>query len=300
MAPTYGWQSQLGIDTVNPITQRFDFDDEELVLDEEFVDENGLRGTLARSGERVQQGIRRVHGTIRMQPTAQELTLLLPWILWGTPSGSGTVTYPLADWSASNTNISRYVTIDRGSKVFTMNGVVVNKATFHAAQNEPLNVDLELVGIDETPASGGTFPSLNLDVTKQPLNFWGLGITVGGTTVMCPSFQLTIDHALDTERFFNNQTVTALPSTDRHVTIAHDLPFGDYSAEYGLGVGGATEVLTFSNGVSTLTMTLNCVKYPRKSPRVRGRNEILFPLQGTAYKTGQSTPTLELVTVLTP
>lgn len=294
--PIYGWQAQLGIDTANPITQRFDFDMEELVCDEEFPDTNGLRGTRARSQERVRQGLRRVHGPIRLQPTTNELALLLPWILGGTPTGTGTITYPLADAIPS-----RYVTIDRSAvatygKVFTYNGVVVDRATFHASQGEPLQVDLDLVGIDETPANAGTFPALNLDTATPVLMFYDLSLSIASTTYQCRNFQLTVENDVDKDRFYNSLTLTGGFARDRHIRVSHELPYGDSTAAYNLGVGGVAVVATFTYGTHVLTFTMSNVKYPRKSPRVAGREEVMLPLEGMAYKTGTST--LELVTTL--
>jgi hypothetical protein len=48
VAAAIGTLSKLGIDTANPVTQRFDFQSESLVCAEEFVDGTGLYGTLSR------------------------------------------------------------------------------------------------------------------------------------------------------------------------------------------------------------------------------------------------------------
>jgi hypothetical protein len=292
MAPVYGYQTQLGIDTANPVTQRFDFDSESLVCDEEFKDTNGLRGTRARSHERVRAGLRHMHGTIRFQPTTNELALLLPWILAGTPTGSAPVTYPLADLLTT-----RFVTIDRGAKVFTYNGCVVNRATFRGVQGEPLEVELDVLGIDETVAASGTFPVLNLDIATPPMMFYDLALVVNSVTYNCHDFTLEVDNVVDPNRFFNNQTATALIAMDRHIHVTHSLPYGDASAAYNLGVAGVAATATFTNGAHVLTFTLANVKYPRKSPHVGGREEVMLPLIGTAYKVGTST--LELVTTMT-
>lgn len=290
MTATFGFQSQLGVDTANPVTQRLDFDSEELVCDEDFIDTNGLRGTRSLSQERIRQGIRRVHGMIRFQPTEAELALLLPWILGGTPSLG---TYPLGDILSP-----RFVAIDRGSHVFTYNGCVVDTATFHATQNQALSVDLEIIGIDETLGAAGSFPSLTLDITTQPFIFTDLVLVVNGVTYNCRSFELKIDNDIEKERFFNSQTLTAGYAKSRHITISHPLPYGDDSAAYNLGVAGVAATATFTNGAHVLEFSMANVKYPRHSPRVEGHEEIFLPLTGTAYKSGENPGTLELVTTL--
>lgn len=293
MVATFGYQSQLGVSANNPVDQRFDFDSEEVVLDEEFLDTNGLRGTRSRSEERIRQGIRRVHGMIRLQPTATELEALLPWILGGTPTGTGTITYPLADALTT-----RFVAIDRGSHVFTYNGCVVDTCTFHAAQNQPLNVDLEIIGIDETLGASGSFPSLNLDVATAPFIFTDLALVVASTTYNTRQFELKIDNDIEKERFFNSQTLTAGYPKDRHITLSHPLPYGDDAAAYNLGVAGVAATLTFTFGAQVLEFSLSNCKYPRHSPRVEGHEEIFLPLTATAYATGSPISTRELVTTL--
>jgi hypothetical protein len=159
MAGYWGYVSQLGIGTTSTVDQRLDYLSESLACQEEFPDTGGLRGTRSHAVERVRAGIRRVAGTITLQPTAVELSYLLPWILGANASGT---TYALADALQS-----RYVSVDRGAKVFLYDAVWVDSATFRATQGSPLSVTLNLVGSDETVNNAGTFPSLTLDTTTN-------------------------------------------------------------------------------------------------------------------------------------
>src|SRR5262245_42317015 len=145
MAGSYGYQGQLGIDTNNPVTQRFDFDSESVMQRAEFRDTNGLRGTRSRAIERNLASIIRVGGGISFQPTSNELALLLPWIMCGTTSGSPTVTYNLGELATT-----RFITVDRKAKVYTYAGCAVDRARFHASQAEPLAVDIDVIGQTET------------------------------------------------------------------------------------------------------------------------------------------------------
>jgi hypothetical protein len=292
-APVYGYQAQLGIDTANPVTVRYDFQTENLALDEHFVDTNGLRGTRARSIERIRAGNRYVHGQLHMQPTAVELAGLLPWILYGAPSGSGTVTYPLADAMPT----ARYIAVDLGESVNTYNGCQVDRCTIRGSQGQPMDFMIDVVGIDETVGANGTFPALSLDTTTGPFMFTDLVLSVNSTTYIAKDFELIIDNAIDKERFYNSQTLTAAIAMDRHITLQTHLPAGIAEAVYGVGPGGMPVVATFTGGgTSVLTLTFVKVAFPRKSPTyVAGRNEELLPMMGTAYKSGA---TLELVTTL--
>lgn len=292
MATAVGYQAQLGISASNPVDARFDFQRESLVCDEEFIDTNGLRGTRSRDISRVRAGNRRMHGQIVLQPSSAELALLFPWILGTAGAGSPTVAFALADAAAT-----RYVTVDRVSKVFTYAGVAVDRATFRGREGQPLEVTLDLVGQTETVGNSGTFPALSIDTATQPFVFTDLAVTVATVAYEVKEIELVIDNAIDKERFFNSQTLSAVHALDRHVMFNTRMPYGTASAVYNTGSGGAATVLTFTGpGTQVLTFSMVKVAYPRKSPSfVEGRAEELIPLQGIAYK---SSSTLELETSL--
>ena len=262
--PAYGFAAQLGVDTVSPVTKRFDFDSENLVLSEDFKDTNGLRGTRARSVERIRQGNRHVGGSIKFMPTAAELALLLPWITGGVPSGGPAVTYPLAEALSS-----RFVAVDRVQKVFTINGCVVDRCTIDGRQGEPLEVTLDVVGIDETIGAAGSFPVLALDETNSPFMFSDLVLSINAASTQAKSVQIVLDNSIDKDRFFNVQTATALIAMDRHVTLNTSLPYGDSSALYGLGPTGSAVTATFSNGGAVFTVTFPKVDVPPTFPGYR-------------------------------
>lgn len=290
MTAFYGFNSQLGIDSANPVTVRFDFDSGDIQTAEAHVDTSGIRGTRSRPIERVRGGLRHVHGTIKLQPTTVEWAALLPWILGGTPTGSPSVTYPLAE-----TLPTRFVTVDRGPHVFTYSGCVVNRATVHCSQGSPLQLDLDICGVDETVANSGTFPALNIDTSTPAFMFFDSstsGFSVNSVSYNIPDYSLTIDNHIDTNRFFNSQTATALLPMDRTVTSSHNLPYGDAAAAYNLGTGGVQEVMAFTNGAHILTFTMPKVVYHRDSPRVNGKGEVMLPMVGTAYHSGTSTAEL--------
>jgi hypothetical protein len=286
MSGSYGYASQLGIDSTNPITKRFDFQSESLVCDENFADLNGMRGTRSRDISRVRQGNRRVHGPLHFFPTTQELAYLLPWCFGAAASGT---TYALADSLPT-----RFVNVDRVNNRFTYNGCVVDKVTFHGSEGNGLAVNIDVIGIDETP-SATAFPTIALDTTTPPLMFTDLVLVFNSITYNCKEFTLEVNNDIDKDRFFNSQTLTSGFPRDRHVTITHPLPYGDASASYNPGVAGVAVTCTFTAGAHILTFSLANVAYPRKSPSVAGRQEILLPMVGQALK---GSGTLELVTTL--
>lgn len=290
MAGGYGFETQLGISTANPVNARFDYLSENLICQEEFPDTGGLRGTRSHVIERVRQGIRRIAGTITMQPTAVEWAALLPWIQGANASGT---TYALAD-----SLTSRYVTVDRVTKVFTYDAVFVDSATIRSSQGQPVSLTLNLVGSDEAVANAGTFPSLTIDTTTNAFMFHdsSAAVTVGGVAYAIRDFELTIHNHVDRERFFNTQVLsTATRAMDRNITLRMHLPYGDASAVYATGASGVAVAATFTNGAVSLSFSFVKVAFPRRSPMVQGRQEIMVPLDGVAYRSGS---TLELVTTL--
>lgn len=279
MAPAYSHLAQLGISASSPVDARFDFRSEDLKLQEEFMQLDGMRGTLSRSSERNRQGIRRVSGPIRLQPTAVEWARLLPWIL-GTPA-SGNI-YALAESLPS-----RYVVVDRVTKVFTYEGVKVNRATIKASQGQPLDLELDLIGVDESPGNAGTFPALDLDTSTQPFVFHDLTFTIAGGAVKAKEVTIVIDNKLDGDRFFNSPTLnSAFNATDRNISLQTSLPYGDHSALYGTGPGGVSATANFVNGGTSLLWEFIRVAFPRQSPGTPERQEIMLPLQGQALTLG--------------
>jgi len=208
-----------------------------------------------------------------------------------TTAASGTVTYALGEAA-----VTRFVMIDRVGQVFTYSSVAVDKATFRSSRGAALTLTLDLVGVLEQTGSAGSFPSLNLDVSTKPLLFFDCVLTVAGTVYFCDSFTLMIENFIDKNRFFNSKTLTAVIATDRKISFQTKLPYGDAVALYGAGVNGVAMSSVFTYGNEVLSFTAGTVVFPHESPMIQGRSEILFPLNGTLYKSGS---TLELSTALT-
>ena len=291
MAAAQGFASRLGIHTADPVTVEYEFIRESLVLTEEFVESEGIRGTRSHPKEAVRQGVRRVGGSIEMRPNPVQLAVLLPHILGLAASGT---TFALGD-----TFSDLYITIDRVLKVFTYSGCKIDKCRFKGGPGQPLNMTLDILGIDESVGNAGTFPSLSIDLTTSFFMFSDLAMTIAGDTVLCKDFDLLIDNNLDPERIFNALVRTSIPAQDRMVTFTTSVPYGDYSAKYGTGVAGVAVVGTFTNGATSLVFTMPAVQFPRVSPQVDGKSEIMLSLTGMARKSS-STAELTLTLDSTP
>jgi hypothetical protein len=282
-----GYAAKLGIGTASTVDQPLDFLSESLAVDEQFVDRAGIRGTRSHPIEVMRAGNRSVGGALMLQPNAQEWAYLLPWMLGTAASGT---TYALAE-----TVPERYVTADRVSKVHTYDGCKVNVGRVRGTQGAPLDLTLDLLGIDETQANSGTFPALTLDSATGPFMFSDGAVVIGGVTYQIKECEIVIDNKLDGDRFLNSRTRTAIVAQDREVMVNFSLPWGDAVAAYNSGVGGVAVTVTFTNGTVSLAFSFVKVVFPRKSPTVPGKQEIMLPLQGVAKSSGA---TKELVVTL--
>lgn len=290
-----GTLAKLGIHTTTPVTAAFDFVSESLMLDESIINANGIRGTRDESTERFRPGNIVVGGSLSLRPTPVELALLLPWMLGGTTSGSGTVTYNIGE-----TLTQRFVVIDRVSKVYTYAGCAVDGFTIRARQGEAMELELRLVGQTETVGNAGTFPALNLDVTTAPFVFSDLVFTLNSTTLTFPEVEFSMENMIDRDRYMNSRTLTATVPMDRKNSLKTRVPTGDHQALYNAGLSqsgvnaGVSASLVFTNGGSVFTITMPKVTFPRKSPNVGGKNEIFMPIEAIPAKSGTGTPSVTM------
>jgi len=275
MAAVYGWQGKLGIDTANPVTKRYNFIAADMALEETLHNNSGDSATRDELDARTRLNTRAPDGTISFEPTPVEWYALLEWITGGTGSGTS---IPLADALAT-----RYVTLDDIVDVKTWDSVVVGRATISSGQQQPLKLDLDLYGIDETMGAAASFPAINFDDTFGPYMHADGVFTVNGVTVKPKQWSLTIDNMPDTERYFNSNTRISIPSKGRKFTWSHTLAYGDYYAAYGLQATSIACVSTFSVSNYSVAFSSSKVRLPRQGPKGRGREEeIMLNISGVA------------------
>lgn len=267
----------------SPVTRRIDFREFDLGIERELADMNGTRGKYDKDDDRVRPNRIRVAPRLVCQPTATELTYLLPWILDGTPSGTS---YPLG-----NTTALRSVAFDpNAGNLWTLPNVAVDEASLRCSEGGPLDVSLNLVG--RTYAISGSFPALSLDVATQPFLMTDCALTIGGTTTQFAEFGLTIRKNLDKDRFFNSTTLTAQNKLKREIVWSVGVPFGDNTSQFATGESAApTVVATFTNGVYVLTLT-SSVRFKPKSPSSPFQKEAMLTHEGEAYSPDGTTTSL--------
>lgn len=297
MSASVGTFGRLGIGATSTVDKRLNYRDETFVGETEAIDGNGIRGTRDSSVELFRNGNIHVNGPLNLIPTTLELSYILEWIMGGSPSGSGTVTYPLGESAET-----RFVVIDRIIQVFTYAGVAVDRAEFRASEGGLLTVALGLVGQTEIAGNAGTFPAISLDVSTQPLIFTDTTLSINSTTVKAKDFRITIDNMIDKERFLNQTTLSAVNALDRRVGFECTIPYGDYSAIYTALTGGSPGLavtVTLTNAGASLVFTMPAVSLPKRTPGTPGRRELMLGLSGRALKLA-TTPSLSTVLTVGP
>ncbi len=283
MAAALGTSSKCGFGSSSTVDKFLEVLSESVRLTRPILYNGGMVGSRSQPAERTREGQRQVAGSISCTPSPVELDGLLEYIVGGSESAD---VFPLAE-----TVSAFYFTADRHAKVFTYSGCKVNRATFSASRGGFLQLDLDILGIDETVGNSGTFPAISLDVASQPYVMTDGALTVGGTTYTFDQFSITIDNQLEVQHF-NSLTPTRISATGREVSWNVVTPYGDATAAYGTAVGGVAFVATFTNGNRSISFSSNKVQVQKESPVPGGRGEIFLSLAGVARKDGS---TAELV-----
>lgn len=282
-----GTLSRFGVGASAPATLLLDLISGDVGLQEALVNGTGVRGTRSRHKSRTRKGLRRPTGSITIEPNVDELAFWLPYILGGTPSGTS---YPLGESLASFICVKDVI-----DKVFTYSGCKVSSATFRSSQGGPLQLTLNIEGVDEAVGNAGTFPVIELGEAAPFVHHDGAFVvnSISGRTFF--DFELTIDNLLDGERFGNSPTRTALNPTDRNITLGLTPPYGGNHDMYNLLETGVPITATFTNGTVSLAFSMPFVQVPRNTPLIAGKAENRLLLRGEARADDANT---ELVVTL--
>jgi len=249
-------------------------------LQEQFVNANGLNGTRVGLAARTRRGNRQARGQLVTAPTPAELDLFLPWATGGTKSGNNIDVAETADVPA------RWLRTDRDGAVHLYDGVKVESFTLSASEGSPLQMTMQLAGVDEADSTTPTSPTA-LDVSAGPYMLTDCVASIGGTTYQFRSFQLQCDNKLET-RFNNSVTPTSIKSTGCTASVSLGLPYGDAAAVYGSALAGVAVVATFTNGNYSLAITCSAVQAPRTPLPFGSAGMLTLDWSGEVRKTGSS------------
>lgn len=284
MAAALGTLCKYGFGSTSTVDKFLEVISESVQLRRGIRYNGGMVGTRSQPSERTREGPRMVSGSISCTPSPIELDGLLPLILGGAESAD---VFPLAE-----TLPPWYFTADRDEKVCTYGEMAVNAGSFSANAGGFLELNLDVMGQDETVANAGTFPAIALDIVSKPYVSEDGALTIGGTTTAYASVSLSVNNMLESQTF-NSLTPARFNATGREINWNISIPYGDYTALYGPAVAGVAVVWTLTQGARSIIFSSNKVQFDKVSPSPSGRGEIFMQLSGTARKDGS---TLELVT----
>lgn len=253
------------------------------------IDGNAMLGTRSHYANRSREGLITVGGAFSGHPTFKELSIILPKVLGGNPSGTS---YPLAD-ALPNFCIQKKLLPDLNT-INSYPDVMANVGTFTATRGQPIGYDVSVLGLTVVAADTITFDAgLTPDTASDTPVFHDLSLSVAGQTYQIFEFSLTVNNALDLE-MINARNATEVFPTDRVITISHPLPQAALLASILIDTPAAV-VATFTYNNQSLIFTLPSVRYTIPDAVIASRGEIRQPINGMAFRTSGS---LELVTTL--
>lgn len=284
--------SLLGISTNNPTDAAFEFISESLRKTATIIDTDGIKGTRSHPSERTRAGIYTVSGTLTLQPSPEELALLLPWCMGANASGT---TFALAE-TLQTRYVQKRLRTDSGAQgTATYAGCVVDSWTLSSSQGSPLQLDMTILGTTETMAAGDTFPSISTPIVSGPFMHYEGVLTLASSTRDVRSFSVTCQNSV--QSFHNNSIyATSLTATNRIVTVQAELPYT--SSEQALlnqALAGSAGTMVYTYANYSLSLQFAALQVPAETPVIQGKTDIPLVLNMTARMAGS---TRELIAVL--
>jgi tail tube protein len=272
-------------------------------LDEEYIDTQGFQtGSRGRHQERVRGGAYQSNGHVITTPDPIELDKYLP-LFMGTNASSGAGS--TSPFYLGETLPSSYFGLLRGGNNSGLTNNFYNylncfctRATISAAARGPMRLDMTFVGQSEDVTTQTGIPGgVSLDLNSGPYTLMDLALTVGGTSIPCDAFEVTIDNFVEVKFRSGQLYPLAFAPTNRAVTIDIPLPLGvSYATIYGQSlVGGLAAVATFTNSQNnnTFVIHLPAIQAPRDPLPFAERGILSLPWRGVARKTGNGTTTTQ-------
>lgn len=286
---TMGRQVKIGVTAASaspalPVTTRLSASQCTLTKTPTHLDVPYFRGQLAHRSEDVVEGTYTVGGAVTLpfcRPA--DLTAVLPLVCGQAFSGTSVEPTTIAtDFIAS---------VDRGVKVFHYWGLRVGQAVLSSQAGQPLSMQMQLEGTEQTITAAGTFPELTFSTVRPFVHHQGV-ITVDSKKFLIANFQMTINNGLITDRFMNTQARTELPQGDRMVQVAFQTPFttDEYTNLYEILIAGVEASIVFTSSTHVLTIEFACLQAPVTDPVPPNPNaEIPLQMNMTARSKSGST-----------
>jgi hypothetical protein len=257
-----GYASQLAIGG-----QAFEFVSSSLAKTSEMVLSEGIRGVRYRDKNRAKIQRERVTGSIVLEPSISEMDELFPWCMGGTTAAGVT---PFADALVQKT-----VIVDKVTKVMTYDEVVPARWVIEGSEGGAIRWTIDAEGKAEAEGNSGSFSATAIDFDDSFYVFSEIALTINSITCTPKSFRLTVDNALDTERFLNSLTRDDIPTQDRTVNLECRFPYDTvHEPLYDLASTGVAGSLVLDDGSVSYTFDFVNMKAAESPIEVPGRSEI--------------------------
>jgi hypothetical protein len=250
----------------------------------------GMTGQIGPPMARQRELRRLITPNISTVPTANELSVWLPWILSGTVTGTGGAGTPFvyqctdAAVEVREINYRQYPT----SVVEVVSNAAVNQATLSCDFNNPflaLNIDC----LAKTMNKAGAWPggTSTIETTTSPfiLPDTAGAVSLAGTPLRVAGIAATFNFMIDPDRFLNTLDLTDHVKTDAVHTVALTFPYGERVTAYDfVPAPGSALIITWTNGTRIFKLTYPQVNFPEE-PISRGlRTEVGITITGRAFR----------------
>ena len=244
-------------------------------------------GTRQRMATDQSPSIKILGFTAYLQPTPEELAVLLPLIGWTLNTG----TYRWTDTRLSTFTCKTARQAERTAAtewVRSYTNCRVNVAQFYSSKGQPLNLALQIfaMGYDDE----ATFSETEVSNNSTPFVHSQSATTLDGATRYYTQFRYAVNNRLNVEH--NNSVLpTNIDEADRIETVSFNMPQNDEHTDLILdpwddtaraaGIAGST---VFTRGGKSLTLAWDVLKSEANVPAlpIRG-NEIRFQKNYNVY-----------------
>lgn len=289
-----------------PATQLIDNVSGRIGARQEIVDSNGQNFSLTGRSNRMRVTATPAEPSFSMEPTAQEWTYLLPWLLGGSNAGTAPIVYtPGTDLPLRGIQGVE----DRAGTAYPHNysSVAVDSFTIRSAPGQLLGLEINTVVNGGVYENTTAFPTLsNFDNTTSPFAFPDLTgdgatgldgtFTIGGTTRQTFASSVTVNYNLDRQRTPHTIRATGLRKRARDIALNFNMPAAEAQAIYAADLRAVTPravVMRYRNPVQTveyIEFEFSSVIFPLPDINLPARDEIRVDVTGMAKFDGTNNP----------
>lgn len=282
---------------------------EEVTSQNEIDISQGITGDRSQRSERDRAGVYVHGGWLHFHISPAEIANWLYWATGGTPTGSGTITYPLATGLPTfGVLIDKVTTYDAGStSVFELRDAQLDTLVLHGirlahdgegpAPPDFIALSARVYGLSSNTGSV-TFPAgwaLGSTEAYRPYEMADLTFNVLNANREIKEFKFVLANNLFQRRVNSLNPTAIYPRGFRQVLMQVRVPndddhsdLYDYYPNYGQGVLTLSNPLTYaaSAGAYATTITMPSLRGPRNGPVIAHKSEIDLTLQWSARRVG--------------